>query len=95
MEERSVHRYNQILKESFGPREENSGLKDRLLNHLTSKKTKYNFSSTLMLQAGCIYLGLIIPCPETYHPLHPPRRLITLCPNTNVISTKEYSKYPT
>lgn len=22
-----------------------------------------------MLQAGCIYLGLITPCPETFHPL--------------------------
>ena len=70
-------------------------LKDPLLNHLTLEKTKQNFSSTLMLQAGCIYLGLITPCPETYHPLHPPRRLITPCPTTNVISTKEYSKYPT
>ena len=28
-----------------------------------------------MLQASCIYLGLNSPCPETYHPLHPPRRL--------------------
>ena len=95
MEERSVHRQNQILKESFGPQKENNSLKDPLLNHLTSKKTKYNLSSTLMLQAGCIYLGLITPCLETYHPVHPPRRLITLCPNTNVISTKEYSTYPT
>ena len=47
-----------------------------------------------MLQASCIYLGLITPCPETVHPLHLPRRLITPCPTTNVISTKEYSQYP-
>ena len=30
-----------------------------------------------MLQAGCIYLGLTTPCPETLHPLHLPRRLLT------------------
>ena len=83
-----------ILKESFGPKKENNSLKGPLLNHLTSEKTKRNFSSTLMLQAGCIYLGLVTPCPETYHPLHLPRRLITPCPTTNAISTKEYSKYP-
>ena len=82
------------LKASFGPRKENSSLKGPLLNHLTLEKTKYNFGSTLMHQASCIYLGLITPCSETYHPLHPPRRLITPCPTTNVISTKEYSKYP-
>ena len=63
-----------ILKESFGPKKENNSLKGPLLNHLTSEKTKRNFSSTLMLQAGCIYLGLVTPCPETYHPLHLPRR---------------------
>ena len=62
------------LKESFGPREENSSLKGPLLNHLTSERTKHNFSYILMLQASCIYLGLISPCPETYHPLHLPRR---------------------
>ena len=28
-----------------------------------------------MLQAGCIYLGLINPCPETYHPLLLPEDL--------------------
>ena len=33
-----------------------------------------------MLQASCIYLGLITHCPETYHPLHSPRRLITPLP---------------
>ena len=82
------------MKESFGPRKENNSLKGPLLNHLTSEKTKQNFSSTLMLQAGCIYLALINICPETFHPLHLPRRLITPCPTTNVISTKEYSKYP-
>ena len=47
-----------------------------------------------MLQAGCIYLGLITPCPETFHPLHLPRRLIAPCPTTNAISTKEYPKHP-
>ena len=47
-----------------------------------------------MLQASCIYLGRITPCPEIYHHLHPPIRLITPCPTTNVISKKEYSKYP-
>ena len=47
-----------------------------------------------MLQAGCIYLGLIAPCPENSRPLHPPRRLITPCPTTNAISTKEYPKHP-
>ena len=83
------------LKESLGPRKENNSLKGPLLNHLTSEKTKYNFSSTLMLRASCICLGLITPCPETYHPLHLPRRLFTPCPTTNVISTKEYSKHPT
>ena len=67
------------MKESFGPRKENNSLKGPLLNHLTSEKTKQNFSFTLMLQASCIYLGLITPCPEnlppptpaqkTYHPL--------------------------
>ena len=82
------------MKASFGPREENSSLKGPLLNHLTSEKTKHNFSSTLMLQVSCIYLGFTSPCPETYHPLHLPRRLITPCPTTSVISTKEYSKYP-
>ena len=82
------------MKEYFGPRKENNSIQGPLLNHLTSEKTKQNFSSTLMLQAGCIYLGLIAPCPETFHPLHPPRRLIAPCPTINVISTKEYSKYP-
>ena len=82
------------LKESFGPRKENNSLKGPLLNHLTSGKTKHIFSSILMLQASCIYLGLISPCPESYHPLHPPRRLITPCPTASVISTEEYSKYP-
>ena len=47
-----------------------------------------------MLQAGCIYLGIIIPCPETFHPLHLPRRFITPCPTTNAISTKVYPKHP-
>ena len=83
-----------VLKESFGPGKENNSIKGALLNHLISEKTKYNFSSILMLQASCIYLGLITPCPETYHPLHPPRRLITPCPTTSVISTKEYSREP-
>ena len=64
----------------MGPRKDNNSLKGPLLNHLTSEKTKHNFSSILMLQATCIYLGLITPCPETYHPLHPPRRLITPLP---------------
>ena len=81
------------LKESFGPRKENNSLKGPLLNHLTAEKTKHNFSSTLMLRASCIYLGLITPCQET-HPLHLPRRLITPCSTISVISTKEYSKYP-
>ena len=44
----------EFLKESFGPRKENS-LKGPLLNHLTSEKTKHNFSSILMLRASCIY----------------------------------------
>ena len=79
------------MKESFGPREENSSLKGPLLNHLTSERTKHNFSYILMLQASCIYLGLNSPCPETYHPLHPTIRLITTCPTTIVISTDEYS----
>ena len=82
------------MKEPFGPRKENNSLKGPLLNHLTSEKTKHNFSYILMLWAGCICLGLITPCPETYHPLHPPRRLTTSCPTTSAISTKEYSKYP-
>lgn len=69
--------FTYTLKESFGPRKENHSLHGPLLNHLTSEKTKHNFRSTLMLQARCIYLGLITPCPDTYHPLHPPRRLIT------------------
>ena len=67
-----------FLKESFGPRKENNSLKGPLLNHLTSEKTKQNFSSTLMLQAGCIYLGLINPCPETFHPPTPAQK--TYCP---------------
>ena len=83
------------MEESFGPRTENNSLKGPLLNHLTLEKTKHNFSSTLMLQASCIYLGLITPCPDTYYPLHPPGRIITPCPTASVISTKEHSKYPT
>ena len=79
------------MKESLGPREENSSLKGPLLNHLTSERTKHNFSYILPLQASCIYLGLNSPCPETYHPLHPPRRLIAPCPTASVISTEEYS----
>ena len=47
-----------------------------------------------MLQAGCIYLGIITPCPETFHPRHLPRRFITPCPTTNAISTKVYPKHP-
>ena len=31
-----------------------------------------------MLQAGCIYLGLINPCPETFHPPTPAQK--TYCP---------------
>ena len=64
------------VKESSGPRKENSSLKGPLLNHLTSEKTKQNFRSILMLQADCIYLGLINLCPETFQPLHLHRRLI-------------------
>ena len=82
------------MKDSLGPRKENNSLKGPLLNHLALEKTKQNFSSTLMLQASCISLGLITPCPETFHPLYPPRRLTTSCPTTSAISTKEYSKYP-
>ena len=69
------------MKESFGPRKENNSLKGPLRNHLTSEKTSNNFSSTLMLQVGCIYLGLITPYPVTYHPhtrpedLSPPAQL--------------------
>jgi len=48
-----------------------------------------------MLQAGCIYLGLITRCLETFHPLHLPRRLSAPCPTTNAISTKKYPKHPT
>ena len=47
-----------------------------------------------MIQAGCVYLGLITHCPESFHPLHLSRRLITPCPTTNAISTKEYPKHP-
>lgn len=39
---------------------------------------------TLMLQAGCIHLGLTTLCTGTSHPLF----------NTNAISTKEYPKHP-
>ena len=45
-----------------------------------------------MLQASYICLGLITPCPETFHPLYLPRRLITPCLTTNVISTKKIPK---
>ena len=72
-----VSHFSPVLKESFGPRKENNSLKGPFLNHLTLEKTKHNFTYILMLQASCIYLGLIAPCLETYHPLHPPRRLIT------------------
>ena len=73
----ALHLTIAILKESFGARKENS-LKGPLLNHLTSGKTKHNFSSTLMLQASCIYgtchplSGNLPPPPpaqKTYHPL--------------------------
>ena len=61
-----------------------------------------------MFQASCIYLGLIIPCLETFHPLHLPgtyhpllRGLIIPCPKppipcstTNAISSKEHPKHP-
>ena len=80
-----------ILRESFGPREENSSLKGPLLNHLTSERTKHNFSYILMLQASCTYLRLNSLCPETYHPIHLPRRLIAPCPAASVISTEEYT----
>ena len=36
----------------------------------------------MMLQAGCIYLGLITPSPETFHPVHLPQRLTIPCPKT-------------
>ena len=75
------------MKESFGPRKENNSLKGPLLNHLTSEKTKHNFSSTLMLQASCSYLGLTTPYTR-------PEDLSPPCPTASVISTKEYSKYP-
>lgn len=48
----------------------------------------------LMLQAGFIYLGLITPCPETFHPLHLPRRLITPCPTTNATQLKNTQNIP-
>ena len=73
--------WKQCLKESLGPRKENNSLKGPLLNHLTSEKTKQNFSSTLMLQTGCIYLGLITPCPETFPPPTPAQK--TYCPLPN------------
>ena len=69
------------MKESFGPRKENNSLKGPLLNHLISERTKHNFSSTLMLQASCIYLGLISPCPETYHPPPPAQKIYHPLPN--------------
>ena len=83
-----------FMKESFGPRKESNSLKGPLLNHLTVEKTKLNFSSILMLQASCTYLGLITPCPETYHPLHPPRRLITPCPTTVSSQQKNTQNIP-
>ena len=46
------------------------------------RRKQNNFNSTLMLQAGCIYLGLITSCPETFHPLHLPRGFIAPCPET-------------
>ena len=48
----------------------------------------------LMLQACCIYLGLITPCPETFPPLQLPRRLITPCPTANAISAEDETKHP-
>ena len=72
-----------ILKESFGPRKESNSLKGPLLSHLTSEKTKHNFSSILMLQASCIYLGLITPCPEmdTLPPPTPAQKIYHPLPN--------------
>ena len=77
----------------FGPRKENTVSK--ALAELSNFRKKQNrtFGPALMLQASYIYLGLIMPWPEIFHPLHLPRRLITPCPTTNVISTKEYQKH--
>ena len=80
---------NKELKESFGPREENSSLKGPLLNHLTSERTKHNFSYILMLQASCIYLGLISPVRKPTTPstrpedLSPPAQLQVLSQQRN------------
>ena len=69
------------IKESFGPRKENNSLKGPLLNPLTSEKTKQNLSSTLVLQAGCICLGLINPCPETLSSPTPAQKASHPLPN--------------
>ena len=69
------------MKESFGPRKENSSLKGPLLNHLTSERTKHNFSYILMLQASCIYLGLNSPWSGNLPP--PPPAQKTYCPLPN------------
>ena len=71
------------MKESFGPKKENNSLKGPLLNHLTSEKTKHNFSYILMLWSWCSgpvasvwdlspLSGNLPPPPpaqKTYHPL--------------------------
>jgi len=74
------------------------GLEKKIVSKALAESSNFGENRTLgpalMLQAGCIYLGLITPCPATFHPLHLPRRLITPCPTTNAISTKEYPKHP-
>ena len=56
-----TQKYHTTWRSLWGLEKENNSLKGPLLNHLTLEKTKQNFSSALMLQAGCIYWDLSPP----------------------------------
>ena len=93
--ERMSSNWGRSAEGVFGPRKENNSLKGPCWIIWLQRKQNRILGPALMLQAGCICLGLITPCPETFHPLHLPGRLITPCPTTNATSTKKYPKHPT
>jgi len=79
----------------FGIRKIKQQSQRPLLNHLALEKTKQNFRSHPDVPGQLYLYGTFYTLSRPFHPLHLPRRLITPCPTTNAISTKEYPKYLT
>ena len=76
--ERMSSNWGLSAEEVFGPRKENNSLKGPCWIIWLQRKQNRTLGPALMLQAGCIYMGVITPCPETFHPLYCPEDLSPL-----------------